>query len=884
MTIKANNPTNSGTEASPRRSLILHAPTILLWIFILAYILFFSAYSLQLHATLNSFAADLSLFDQPMWNSLHERFLERTLGDRQVPRVADHFEPIILPIALVFYLWDDVRAILIIQTLALALGAVPVYWIARKALSDSLDEHGGAETHTLTEPVSHYASLLALSFVVAYLMFPGLQAANVADFHADPLVVTPLLFAFWYATQHRYRAMWAWAVVAMLTKENLPTLTFMLGLYLLIGSEDGESSIHSFPGSLLTKRRQHGLALMAVSAVWFYVASFLIVAPLARQVYGTDGPVYMAHRYTEFGSGMPGLLLDPDRLLYLAGLFASVGWLALLAPEYLLLGLPILIANTLSNYPGQYSGEQHYSAPLAPVFVIAAIYGLRRLVGGLRAQHPGSSASKRFLPAQLQRCDAKTLAVAAAVWLLVWSLGYHYLRGWTPLARDFHWPDITPHHQLLPRFADQIPAEAPLSTTPPLHPHFAHREKIYLFPTIADADFVLLDVSGVTDAHPNDVRKAYDFLVETNEFGVIDAADGYVLLGKGQDTWEGIGTLPDAFFDFARVKDAQPQYPVKVEFDGQLRFLGYDLIDDAKWQQTYLRLYWEAMAPLPDDLRLWPFLFSQDGFLLEDTLQRPMVAPIWYAPSQWKPGEIVVTKTLPWTLGPRFNVGLAVLRTGTDPVATFADPEQHLPITAADPSVITFRDETWAQVGSFARDGRHLAPLLQDTTLYPLHRTFSNGIQLTHSRISDVACQEMASGQLSYSICVPYDSCRPGHLCQLSAQSGESLSVVLQWQATAAVSRSYTVFVHLVDPSGTMVAQSDAQPTWVAPWPTDRWATGQPVLDGHRVPLPPDLTTGRYELRVGLYYWETLERLPVVDDSGQPIGDYVVLSEVEITR
>ena len=63
------------------------------------------------------------------------------------------------------------------------------------------------------------------------------------------------------------------------------------------------------------------------------------------------------------------LLREPDRLLYLAGLFASVGWLALLAPEFLLLGLPVLIANTFSNFPGQYSGEQHYSAPLAPVFV-----------------------------------------------------------------------------------------------------------------------------------------------------------------------------------------------------------------------------------------------------------------------------------------------------------------------------------------------------------------------------------------------------------------------------------------------------------------------------------------------------------------------------------
>jgi hypothetical protein len=32
------------------------------------------------------------------------------------------------------------------------------------------------------------------------------------------------------------------------------------------------------------------------------------------------------------------------------------------------------------------------------------------------------------------------------------------------------------------------------------------------------------------------------------------------------------------------------------------------------------------------------------------------------------------------------------------------------------------------------------------------------------------------------------------------------------------------------------------------------------------------------ELRVGLYDWQTLERVPVLDAGGQPISDYAVLS------
>ena len=247
MTIKANNPTDSGTEASPRRSLILHAPTILLWIFILAYILFFSAYSLQLHATLNSFAADLSFIDQPMWNSLHGRFLERTLGDQQVPRVAEHFEPIIVPIALVFYLWDDVRAILIIQTLALALGAVPVYWIARKALSYILDEHGGAETHTLAEPVSHYASLLALSFVVAYLMFPEVMERDFGGHPERHPMQTP------YGVGQRCEAEWQVGQMAedLLDPHPVPSM-YLVSRGIFLKLVDGTETVRMMvsPGGL----------------------------------------------------------------------------------------------------------------------------------------------------------------------------------------------------------------------------------------------------------------------------------------------------------------------------------------------------------------------------------------------------------------------------------------------------------------------------------------------------------------------------------------------------------------------------------------------------------------------------------------------------------
>ncbi len=819
-------------------------PAVALWLLILAYVIFFSAYSLQRHNSLNSYAADLSFIDQPMWNTWHGRFLERTMDERQVSRVGEHLEPVIIPVSLVYLLWDDVRAILIIQTLALALGALPVYWIARRVLGRH--DPGGSVANRW----------LPVAFAFAYLMFPALQAANIADFHADPFIVLPLLLAFWFALRRRYLWMWLWALAAMLTKENLPTVTFMFGLFLVVWPP--ETSAWARPGVSGDRQsrdpdggwpagRWHGLAMMAVSLAWFLAATFLLVAPLARQVYGTTGPVYLANRYTQLqgdvlarAQQLLGLLVQPARLAYLADLLAPVGWLALLGPEFLLPGLPVLVANYFSNFPGQYSGQQHYTAPLVPVFVVAAIYGARRLADILAGQSDVAGGRRA------------RMMLAIAGWLLLWSLGYQAWRGWTPLARDFDWPQVTTHTRLAQRFFDQIPEGAIVSTTPPLHPHLAHRAKIYLYPTLADADYVLLDVAGPTDAFPNDVKATFDAALASGRFGILDAADGYVLLARGCGPPRCTDVLPEAFFDFVRVPAAEPQVPLQLDFalspsgPASLRFLGYDVIDDPVWQQTAFRLYWQPLQPLPEDLQMWPFAFSRDGFLIEDPQQHPLVAPLWYPPQRWQPGETVVIETLPWSLGETWSLGLAVLHSDQYVAGTaFNDPNRRLPLVTVTPPVSTFQGDTWAQIGAFYRPNHRLLPDDAGLPTTPVDARFAGGVELLGYRLQPAE---------------------------------DDLSLILVWQTAQPLERDYTVFVHLIDPAGNLVAQSDSSPHWVTDWPTSRWVPGQPVTDGHGLSLPGDLADGEYTLRVGLYDWQTLDRLPLVDAAGTPIVDFLDLS------
>jgi hypothetical protein len=91
----------------------------------------------------------------------------------------------------------------------------------------------------------------------------------------------------------------------------------------------------------------------------------------------------------------------------------------------------------------------------------------------------------------------------------------------------------------------------------------------------------------------------------------------------------------------------------------------------------------------------------------------------------------------------------------------------------------------------------------------------------------------------------------------------------------------YTVFVHLVDSAGKTVAQHDGQPSWEVPLPTSTWQPGEMLQDRHLLTLPADLPPGEYQLRAGVYYWQTLERLPVVED-GVVVRDLVELGSIDI--
>lgn len=112
-------------------------------------------------------------------------------------------------------------------------------------------------------------------------------------------------------------------------------------------------------------------------------------------------------------------------------------------------------------------------------------------------------------------------------------------------------------------------------------------------------------------------------------------------------------------------------------------------------------------------------------------------------------------------------------------------------------------------------------------------------------------------------------------------QVGGPARLVLYWQALSEIDREYTVFVHALDPLGQIVAQWDAMPR-ANEYPTTHWLVGRVVDDTHLLALPPGLAAGGYRLAIGLYNWQTGERLPIEQLDGTRVPDARLILEPPI--
>jgi uncharacterized membrane protein len=425
---------------------------ILLWSAIAAYAAAFSALSILRHRAFATGRFDLGNMVQAVWSTAHGHPLQITgLRGDQISRLGAHFDPILAAFTPLWLVGPSPDMLLVAQAVAVALGALPVYWLARKHLGH---ERAG------------------LGFALAYLIYPPTEWLTLNEFHAVALACPLLLFAIWYLDEGRLLPFAAFAAVAATTKEEIALVVAGLGLWY----------------ALAHGRRLTGAAVAAAGIAVALVAIEVVIPHFNRA--GTSS---FFTRYSEVGSTPGGIvhtaLTDPWKIVttaltgrglgYLARLVLPLGLLVVLAPLALIAALPELAVNLLSAATTQTSIRFHYTAGLIPVLIAAAIFGAARL--------------QRLRPG---------LPVATVA--LVLGLVSSYLLGPIPVWRYFpggqshqaHAAEVSAHDRIAARALRLIPHNAVVSATNSLGAHLSARRRVLSFPYLQDARWVAADESA----------------------------------------------------------------------------------------------------------------------------------------------------------------------------------------------------------------------------------------------------------------------------------------------------------------------------------------------------------------------------------------------------
>lgn len=466
-------------------------------LFVVALVVF-STFSLVRHARINSSGLDLGIFDQVVWNTAHGRWFASTLVHSS--HLADHFSPILLLVSSLYLVWSDVRVLLLLQALALALGVFPMAWIAQKHIP-----RRGA----------------GLLFAGLYLLYPSVGFINRFDFHEVALAVPLLLFALYCIEEDRLRAASVLLVLALLVREDVGLSVMVVGLYCAV----------------VRHKRGFGWAWAGIGLGWS-LSAVLFVMP-----YFSQGPATHWARYGWLGQSatevIKTLLTSPAfvlqtllkrraRALFPVKMLLPLAFVPLVAPEILFMALPSFVPNWLASNLSQSSIYFHYMALTIPFLLCAAIRGAQRLLGWATPRLGRRFAAWPLLAALLLTCS-----LAAFAW------DNPFIK---PLRRPF-WPvydwERKPNTVEFAAASVLIPADASLETSMAYVPHFSQRRYVYisefimpdLLPPEGTVQYILLDLRDLRWRTGPGLRalQALD-----QGYGILYFQNGVILLERGR--------------------------------------------------------------------------------------------------------------------------------------------------------------------------------------------------------------------------------------------------------------------------------------------------------------------------------------------------------------
>jgi len=451
-----------------------------LWGMIIAYLVIFGVVTSLRHYSFQTQTWDLAAFDQSFWNAAHGRGLVNNL-EQVHNHLGLHMSPLLFALVPGYALFNSPYFLLIIQTLALAIGAWPLYLLAQKVLGKK----------------GPWALLIA----GAYLLYPGLQWTNMYDFHEVALFVPLMLSAIYFLEAKK----WGWATLFLIlsagVKEDAILVVIFAGLYLMVRKAG----------------RKMGITTAILALIYFIIAVKLIMPSLG-------GGVLRFDRYADLGATPAAIIgnvatnplllfktiITGPKLAYIFWLFLPVAFLPFFSWRAWFLIIPGLFENLLTNYKFQFSGLYHYDAILIPGIFLGAIYGLQTVLTRWPAREK----------------MVKIIFVGGV------ALAFMLRSPINPFNFPIQYFKSTPQQEAYRQLVKLVPDGISVAANTHLVPHLTHREHVYAIGSEKILpDMVIVDAADLFGFNsPEDMQAYIDNYVKTGLYTAKVFDNRYVIL------------------------------------------------------------------------------------------------------------------------------------------------------------------------------------------------------------------------------------------------------------------------------------------------------------------------------------------------------------------
>lgn len=534
---------------------------LFLTISILTYIFYFGLISIMKFNSFSYYDFDFAVHDLAVWNILHGSIFNSILG---IPFLGNHMHLIMFFVAPIYAIFNHPVTLLLLQTAALGMGAVPVYLLSRHLLDDNW----------------------ALIISIAYLFYPALGYTNLFEFHPTVFATFFLAVTIYYYVLNSFWKFTIFLILSMICQENIPLAGIMFGVL-----------------AVFNKRKLKWVVLPILSGVSYLLIAFYLIAHF------NNNTIQFMAIYGHLGNSIPQILLNiltnpqlliktlfrPQSFTYLFYIFVPVAFLPLLSPLILIPALPFFLQHLLSARIAELTIVYHYAAEIIPFIFASAIFAIRFLLKHKRIK--------------IYQIYLKIFLLAVLLVSNIY-LGPHFtmLRRLSFFKKDYL--DLYKDSLLV-----KIPQEASVVATFEYLPHLSHRKNLYSFHHVymdhytisskkyelpQNTEYALIDFNDSLTFgsfySPKNYKNIQRFLARGN-WQVEDTLDSIVLFKKnialGYSLCEMLQEVPPSIMN-----------KMEINIDKEIKFIGYDLSKTDRGGIFDFTIYWRSLKQTDKDVNV----------------------------------------------------------------------------------------------------------------------------------------------------------------------------------------------------------------------------------------------------------------------------------------